>query len=269
MASFRILNQAPQYLLADGSVNAGGSLTFYETDLTTPKDTWSDEEMTVLNSNPVVFDAAGRTLTDVWGDGEYGVVMKSALGVTIWTRNNVQAAGDASQTIPTLQTDLFLSNDGDTMFWREILQVPDPTGLANFQLESDGTGIPVWVQKPEPPAPPESDIDATANSIRLNTYLRQWGTGTAPAAPTAKTSNVNVTFSKAFSGTPYHASATVSEAGGSTPSGAIPTVAVTNLTATGMTVTVNIPDDDSNSSWKLANPTPFTYSVEGPTVLPS
>lgn len=269
MASFRILNQAPQYLLADGGVNAGGSLTFYETDLTTLKDTWSDEALTTLNRNPVVFDAAGRTLTDVWGDGEYGVEMRDSLGTVIWTRNNVQAAGDASQTIPALVTDQFLSNDGTTMFWTEILQVPDPTGLANFQLESDGTGVPVWVQKPEPEPPPESDIDATATYIRLNTYLRQWGTGTAPAAPSAKTTSVNITFAKAFSGTPYHASIRISESGGSTPSGAICTFAVTGLTSTGMTVTFNVPDDDSTSSWKLANATPFSYSVEGPSVLPS
>lgn len=195
--------------------------------------------------------------------------MKDALGVVIWTRNNVQASGDASQTIPALQTGQFLSNDGTTMFWTEILQVPDPTGLANYQLESDGTGVPVWVQKPTPPPPPASDIDATSTFLRLNTYLRQWGTGTAPAAPSAKTSSVNITFAKAFSGTPYHAGVTISSSGGSTPSGAICTVAVTGLSATGMTVTVNVPDDDSTSSWKLASATPFSYSVEGPTVLPS
>ncbi len=89
MPTFRLLNQAPQYLLADGSVNAGGSLHFYETDLTTPKDTWSDADLTVLNANPVTLNAQGRTVTDVFGDGEYGVVMKDALGAVIWTRNNV------------------------------------------------------------------------------------------------------------------------------------------------------------------------------------
>lgn len=269
MASFRILNQAPQYLLPDGRVNAGGSLTFYETDLTTLKDTWAEKDLTTLNSNPVAFDASGRTLTDVWGDGEYGVEMRDALGVVIWTRNNVQTAGDAAQTIPALQSGQFLSNDGTEMFWTDIIQVPDPTGLANYQLESDGTGVPVWVQKPVPEPPPESDIDAETTFLRLNTYLRIWGTGTAPAAPSAKSSSVNITFAKPFSGTPYHASVTITESGGSAPSGAICTLAVTGLTATGMTVTVNMPDDDSTSSWKLANATPFSYSVEGPTVLPS
>ena len=270
MAAFRILNQAPQYLLPDGRVNAGGSLTFYETDLTTLKDTWSDEALTTPNDNPVEFDAAGRTLTDVWGDGEYGIEMRDALGTVIWTRNNVKASGDPSQTLPD-------GNEiGDLLIWDGSqwvpsagILVPDPTDLANYQLESDGTGIPVWVQKAEPPAPPESDIDAQSTFLRLNTYLRQWGTGTAPAAPSAKSTSVNITFAKAFSGTPYHPGITITESGGSTPSGAICTHSVTGLTATGMTVTFNVPDDDSTSSWKLANPTPFSYVVEGPTVLPS
>jgi hypothetical protein len=272
VASFRILNQAPQYLLPDGRVNAGGSLTFYETDLTTLKDTWSDEGMTTptLNSNPVVFDAAGRTLTDVWGDGEYGVEMRDALGVVHWTRNNVQVSSDANQAIPDgNEVGDILIWDGDGWVPTAGILVPDPTGLQNYQLESDGTGIPIWVQTAEPEPPPESDIDAEPTFLRLNTYLRVWGTGTAPAAPSAKHTSVTVTFAKAFSGTPYHPSITITSAGGSTPSGAICTHAVTNLTSTGMTVTFNVPDDDSNSSWKLANATPFSYVVEGPTVLPS
>ena len=61
--TYRILNQAPQYLLPDGSVNAGGSLTFFEPDLSTPKNTWSDPDMVTLNANPVLLDSAGRTVT--------------------------------------------------------------------------------------------------------------------------------------------------------------------------------------------------------------
>jgi len=64
MSAFRILNQAPQYL-PSGKVNAGGSLAFYETDLTTLKDTWSDPDLIVLNSNPVELDAAGRSETNI------------------------------------------------------------------------------------------------------------------------------------------------------------------------------------------------------------
>ena len=48
MASFRPLGQFVQYFLADGSVNAGGSITFYQTDLTTLKNTYSDPGLTVL-----------------------------------------------------------------------------------------------------------------------------------------------------------------------------------------------------------------------------
>src|SRR5690606_22439540 len=128
MSTFRILDQAPQYLLPDGKVNAGGSITFYETDLTTPKLTWSDPEQTTPNPNPLPLDAAGRTQYDVWGEGEYGAVMRDAAGVTIWTRNNVRVAGDANQEIPALVAGQFLTNDGSNLQWAPVREVPDPTG---------------------------------------------------------------------------------------------------------------------------------------------
>ncbi len=262
--SFRILNQAPQYLLEDGTLNAGGSLTFYETDLTTLKATWSNAGLTVLNANPVLLDAEGRTVTDVFGDGEYGVVMKDADGVVQWTRNNVSNGVEAGATIPTLVDGQFLSNDGSTLQWQPILQVPDPTGLANYMLVSDGTGIPVWQQQPEPPEPPEPEYTITTTTIRIGDLMMQWGTGTVPAAPTAKTSSVSVTYGTAFTATPYFAVANNTNSGGSTPSGAMAVLACSGASTTGMTVTANVPDDDSNNNWKLGNATPFSYFVVGP-----
>src|SRR5687767_12505506 len=136
--SFRILNQAPVYLLANGQPAAGGSLTFYETDLSTLKDTWSDEALTTLNSNPVLLDASGRTVTDVWGDeGEYGAVLKNSLGVEQWTRNNIRANEPQVQTIPDGDAvgDL-LQWDGSAWIAVQGILVPDPTDLNNHQLES-------------------------------------------------------------------------------------------------------------------------------------
>lgn len=192
MSSFRILNQAPQYLLADGTVNAGGKLYFYETDLTTPKNTWSDEAMTTLNSNPVVMDAAGRTLTDVWGLGEYGVKMTDSADVVIWTRNNVQQSGDAGATIPALQDGEFLTNDGSNLLWQPILQVPDPTGHSGQVLYSDGS-ISYWAALPATPDPPDPDIVVGSNSFRAgitsdNTkFFLQEGNASMPASGTTGT----------------------------------------------------------------------------------
>lgn len=269
MSSFRILNQAPQYLLADGRVNAGGKLYFYETDLTTPKDTWSDEAMTTLNSNPVVMDAAGRTLTDVWGDGEYGEVVTDADDVVIWTRNNVKALGDAGLTIPALVTGEFLTNDGSTLQWSAIGQVPDPTGHSGDILYSDGE-LPYWAAPPETPEAPTPDITLTDTSCLAGTSADNTklfmlsGTGQATNTGTKSTS-VAVTFATAFDVlwaviiTPLESS--------TTPSGALPTWSVTGWTpgnaSSSVTVNFNIPDDDSTSSWKFNTAIDFAYVAIG------
>ena len=85
MASYRPLGQFNQYFLNSGAVNNGGSITFYETDLTTLKATYSDDGLTIVNSNPVLLDSAGRLSTDVWGSGNYGAVIKDRLGTVIET----------------------------------------------------------------------------------------------------------------------------------------------------------------------------------------
>ena len=202
MAAFRVLDQAPQYLLADGSVNAGGKLEFYETDLTTPKNTWSDKALTTLNSNPVIMDAAGRTLTDVWGDGEYGVVCKDALDNVLWTRNNVQGgAGDPGLEIPTpLQADEFLTNDGSILSWQPVRQVPDPAGHAGQVLYSDGS-LAFFGALPNIPTLPADGIADTTSSIRVGDQLIQWGSDTVPASGGPESSKA-VTFPTAFGATP-------------------------------------------------------------------
>lgn len=269
MSSFRILNQAPQYLLADGRVNEGGSLTFFATDLTTPKSTWSNEAMTVLNSNPVVLDAAGRTLTDVWGDGEYGVVCKDSAGVVQWTRNNVQQGGDPGTAIPALQDGEFLTNDGSVMSWQPILQVPDPTGHSGQVLYSDGS-LAYWAALPVTPDPPDPEIEVTATTFKAgvssdNTkFFMLSGTGVGPNTGT-KFSSVSIAFSPAFDAlwnvliTPTTSS--------TTPAACLPTHSITGWTfgnaSSGVTVNFNIPDDDSSSNFKFSTTIPFAWTAFG------
>lgn len=269
MSSFRLLNQAPVYLLADGSVNNGGKLFMYETDLTTPKNTWSDEAMTTLNSNPVEMDAAGRTLTDVWMEGEYGVVMTDADDVVIWTRNNVKQSGDAGAVIPALQDGEFLSNDGSTLSWQPILQVPDPTGHSGQVLYSDGS-LPYWAALPVTPDPPDPDIVVAALSFLAgvtddNTkFFVIAGNDVAPNSGT-KVTNKNVTFA-----TPFDALWGVLvciTTTSTTPSAEIPTWSVTGWVqgnpASGCTVNFNIPDDDSSANHKFNSTVPFAYIAFG------
>lgn len=73
-----------------GLPQAGALLYFYVTATSTPKDTYSDFALTVPNANPVVADANG-----VWpaiylaSDINYRVTVKTALGVLIYTQDDV------------------------------------------------------------------------------------------------------------------------------------------------------------------------------------
>lgn len=61
---------------------AGGTVTFYIPGTTTPKDTYQDIDLTILNTNPVQLDAAGTAV--IWGSGAYRQIVMDSNGVTIW-----------------------------------------------------------------------------------------------------------------------------------------------------------------------------------------
>lgn len=257
---FRILNQAPQYLTADGQVNAGGSLTFYETGTTTPKDTFSDFALTTPNANPLSLDAAGRTLTDVWGDGEYTVVCRDALGVIQWTRDEVRSDNEIQQTIPEGDNGEFLTTDGVQLLWTDIRQVPDPSGSSGKYLTTDGTNL-IWDDTPTPPEPEVPDVVSTSTTFRIGPLLCQIGTATVPASGT-RTSSVGVTFATAFSGNPVYVdfSPTIATVGGD---GFAAICSPVSRGPSGFTASVDVNDTDAGI---IGNSIPITYIAIGPTI---
>lgn len=255
--SFRILNQAPQYLLPSGKVNNGGRLYFYETDLSTPKLTWSDEALNVPNSNPVLMDGAGRTMTDVWGDGEYGVVMTDAAGVTIWTRNNVRSDAGAGTQIPALLSGQFLTNDGSVLQWQQIVLLPDLTGTNGNILYSDGA-LPYWAPPPSVVVP-DPPIVNTGTSVKIGTFLLQTGTATAPASGARQTS-VSVTFPTVF--TTCLAVLPSVRTANATAGLQIAVPAVTTKNANGFTVQFDS-DDFGQSNATFINAVPFDWVAVG------
>lgn len=78
-------NAQQQFLDANGAPLSGGSVYFYEPGTTTPKNTYQDSGLTVLNSNPVVLNAAGRAT--IWGNGSYRQVLYDQFGNLIWDAN--------------------------------------------------------------------------------------------------------------------------------------------------------------------------------------
>lgn len=72
-------------LTTSGAIDPGATLTWYEAGTTTPTVTYSDPDLTVPNSNPVVADANGR-FPQIWlQSGSYKYVLKSSAGVTLKT----------------------------------------------------------------------------------------------------------------------------------------------------------------------------------------
>lgn len=78
-----LLPNGEQVFLDDNGVPlASGTVTFYVPTTTTPKNTWQDAGQSVLNTNPVTLDAAGRAI--IYGSGTYRQIVKDSLGNVIW-----------------------------------------------------------------------------------------------------------------------------------------------------------------------------------------
>lgn len=261
MASYRPLGQFNQYFLNDGTVNAGGSITFYETDLTTLKDTYSDPLLSTVNSNPVLLDSAGRLSTDVWGSGNYGAVIKNSSGTVIETRNNIQSGAGTGQSIPSLATGQFLTNDGSNLLWQDILQVPDPTDFSNYVLYSDGT-IAYWgsLALPTPDIVVSTDDKSFQAGTSDNTskFLLLMGTDTAPASGTYTTTKA-ITFPTTFA-TCIHASAQPQT--NSNPGGPMVSYPSAAPTPSGVTFVFDVAEGNPSQS-NIVNNVPFSWFAIG------
>lgn len=90
----QLLNGKQTFLDANGAPLAGGSVYHYIVSTTTLKNTWTDEDESILNTNPVVLDSAGRAV--IWGSGLYRQVLKDSSANTIW--DQVVGSTDASSS---------------------------------------------------------------------------------------------------------------------------------------------------------------------------
>ncbi|KMM77080.1 hypothetical protein ACP93_02665 [Xanthomonas sp. NCPPB 1128] len=258
MSGYRFFNPAPVFLDLPGiKPLAGGALQFFAQGTTTAKDTWSDSTLTTLNTNPVQLDSSGRANVNIWLSGAYTVVLKAADGTSVWTRDVDSGAG-AGATIPALVAGKFLATDGSNLIWADVLQVPDPTGSANKILSTDGSNL-IWIAQPTIPDLPVQNF---TNRVKIGTYLRQWGSDSAPASNARQTSR-SVTFLNPFSGDPY-AITVIPRNVTHTAGGQIGVPAIIAKSATGFSVQFDSDDfGQSNASFIAA--LPFDWVAEGPT----
>ncbi len=94
---------AQQYFDNNGKPLSGGLLHFYESGTTTDKDTFSDSNETIPNTNPVVLDAAGRQ-GDIFFSGLAKVVVSDSDGVQIDVTDPVGSASVTGALVDWLVT---------------------------------------------------------------------------------------------------------------------------------------------------------------------
>lgn len=245
-----------------------GSVQFYETDGTTPKNTWSDAALSVLNTNPLNIDASGRFPDDVFMDGDYTIVLYDGLngtGATVWTRNVISGADDAT-AIPTPTIGWVLSSaDGVTLTWVDPDDfLPDPTGQTGKALVSTGTGYTFQAF----PEAPELDIVVSNGSQRVGDgvgatkSLTQYGTDSAVATGTNSTTKA-VTFPTLYTTTPVVLANPTSS---SQPGGPV-VIECTSISTTGFTAKCDVAEGSSSGS-AIVNPVPFNWIAIGTVEVP-
>ena len=84
---------------ADGSVNAGGKVYFYEPGTSTPKDTYTTSDLSVANPNPLILSSAGRGTA--WLNGAYKIRVTDADDVLIDEEDNYNKGNSFDMTAVT------------------------------------------------------------------------------------------------------------------------------------------------------------------------
>lgn len=163
-------NAKQQFLDGTGTPLALGFVYFYIPSTSTFKDTWSNAAGTVLNTNPVILDAAGEAI--IYGSGQYRQLLTDSLGNTIWDQITESAlqitdlsitAGDASITV-----------DPDPLEGIGTIIVTDH-GITNTKLAAMPTNTLKGNNSGSTAEP--VDLTATQTTAMLNVFVGDTGSG--------------------------------------------------------------------------------------------
>ena len=109
-------NGKSQFLDANGNPLAAGLVYHYVVGTSTPRDTYQDIAGTILNSNPVVLDAAGRAV--IFGDGSYRQIVTDSLGNQQWDQvtqvDSLSLLGGVAKSGDTMTGTLVVPSLNDT-----------------------------------------------------------------------------------------------------------------------------------------------------------
>lgn len=160
-------NGEQQFIDENGVPYEGGFVFFYIPSTNTLKNTWQDAEQTVLNTNPVVLDGAGRAV--IFGVGDYRQILTDKDSNTIWDK--FTAAGpdfanidepltitvnssdpaltvtqEGSGNVVTFQdadtdpTPVIINSDGNIVAGNTVALTVDGTDQAKIQVYAADTG---------------------------------------------------------------------------------------------------------------------------------
>lgn len=143
-----------QFTDAEGRPLAGGRVYHYLPDTSTPTDTWADPDFSVLNTNPVVLDAAGRAV--IYCDKLVRQVLYDRYGTLIWDGETVTNLGVNSSgainlaNISALRANTtnyplfyllgyYTPNDGQGgMFWLDVADTTTPDNGGTVIVDASG-----------------------------------------------------------------------------------------------------------------------------------
>lgn len=103
-------NAEQSFADVNGVPLAAGTVTFYIPNTSTLKDTYGDPDGNVVNTNPVVLDAAGRAI--IYGTGQYRQVVKDQFGNLIWDQLTTDTGDTGITSIGGATGDISLTGGG-------------------------------------------------------------------------------------------------------------------------------------------------------------
>ena len=126
---------AAQFFDNNGIPLSGGLLYTYAAGTSTPLVTYTTQQQTVANSNPIVLDSAGRVPNEIWLQSTfaYKFVLTNALGAQVWSYDNLVGI-NSNFTAYALQEQTFTATQGQTVFTLTggIQYVPSTNNLSVF-----------------------------------------------------------------------------------------------------------------------------------------
>ncbi len=179
-----------QGFLSNGDVNSGGLLYTYAAGTSTPLATYTTAAAIIQNSNPIVFDSAGRPPQEIWlllGTG-YKFQLNDSLGNPIATYDDISG----SNFTGAINNQTFNATAAQTVFNLSFSYV---TGAKNLQVFKNGSHLVSGSDFTETST--TSFTLATASSANLNDVIDVYvfaGPGIQGATgPTGSTGSIGPT----------------------------------------------------------------------------